>query len=121
MEWHRVADKSMRGDEIGELNLPVKRIDIIPVLIELVLTNRGDDVANFQSRFCRRHFRLHARHINAGRFACLSRIFAQVRIARWEKTESDGRKTAVVLRVGVLEKMRDDRRRNRVDGLSTTN
>ena len=59
--------------QIGELHLAVKRIDVIPILIDLVISNGDDDVADLQTRFGRRHFRFNAGHVNAGRFAGLLR------------------------------------------------
>ncbi len=79
--------------------------------------DRHDDVTDLHPGFLGRHVRLDIRHVNAARFTGLPGEFAQLWITRWEKGKTDRRKSAVLLALGFLQKMGDDRRRNRIDEL----
>src|SRR5262249_38980840 len=85
LKWNDVAGVGMRADEIRELDLAVERIDIVSVLIDLVIANGGDNVADLHPGFRRGHIRLDAGDINAARFAGLAGKLSQLRISRWEK------------------------------------
>src|SRR6202022_1622956 len=106
-----------RADQIREIDFAIKWIDIVPVLVDLVISDRHDNVANPHTCFFCRHVWLDIRDINAARFACLPGEFAQLRITRWKEGKPDRRKSAVILALGFLQKMGDDRRRNSVDEL----
>ena len=75
----------MRADQIGKVDLAIKWIDIVPVLVDFVIADGRDDVADLHPGFHCRHVRLDAGHVNPGRFACLPRIFPQLRVACWKK------------------------------------
>ena len=51
LERHGIARIRVRGDQIRELDFPVKRIDVVSVLIDVIVTDRGHDVANLQTAF----------------------------------------------------------------------
>ena len=68
LERHRVAGKGARGQEISELDLAVKWIDVVSVLVELDFADCRDDIAVLQARFLGRAVRAQRRDVNAAGF-----------------------------------------------------
>ena len=66
-----VARVGMRADQIRKINLPVKRIHVVAVLIDLVIADSQHNID--------------VGDINAPGFAGLSGVFAQLGIARRKK------------------------------------
>src|SRR5262249_38296754 len=116
LKWENVACVGMRADQICEIDLAVKWIDIVAIFVDLVIPDRFHDVANLYSGFLGWHVRLDARYINAA-FTGLAREFAQLWVLGWEKRKPDPWKSAIILALGFFQKMRNDRRRDRVDEL----
>src|SRR5580704_19035755 len=112
-----VAGVGMRADQIREFDLAIKWIDKIAVLIDLVISDGSHNVARLDPGFRRRHVRLDIRDVNAASFTRLPGVLAQLRIARWENRKTDCWKSAVLLALGFLEEVRDDRGRDCVDEL----
>ena len=111
--------KSARCDQVRKLDFPIERIDVVSILIDLVVPEADNNIADFQTGFGCRHVRFDACHVDAGGFAGLPGEIAQLRITRGEKTESRGGETAVMLRLRVFQEMRDNRSRYRVEDLSS--
>src|SRR5437588_3575670 len=116
-DGERIADIAPRGNQIREFNLAVERIDVVSVLIDLVVPDRHDNISDLQSGFCSRRVRLDARHVDAGGLAGLSRETPELRIARREKTKAGRGKAAIVLRLRVFQKVRDDGGGDRIENL----
>src|SRR5207253_3722859 len=119
LKRQHVSRVRMRADQIGKFNLTVEWIDIVAVWIDLVISDRHDNVTYLHSGFHRRHVGLNASHISTARFAGLARIFTQLRVARRKERKTNCGKTAITLALRFLQKMGDNRRRNRVDELRT--
>ena len=82
---NNVSGISVSGEQIGKVDFAVKRIDVVAILIDLIVCDRCHNVADLQATFHGRHVWLDIRDVNPGGFACLARIFSQLRIARWKK------------------------------------
>ena len=119
LEMHRqgVARERLGRDQVRKLNLAVERVDVVSVLIDLAVAYSEHDVAHLQPRFRGRRIRIDARHIHPRGFARLLRELPQLRIAGREKSETGRGKTLVRLLLRVLQEVRDDRRRDRIDHL----
>src|SRR2546428_12525667 len=88
LKLHRVADECMRTNEIGELNFAVEWIDVITHLIQFILADGDDHIADAQARFCCGHVWLNIRHGNTPRLSSLSGKLAKLRLSGREETHS---------------------------------
>jgi hypothetical protein len=84
VERNNIAGVRVRCQQIRELDLAVQRIHVVAVLINVVISDRGDDVALLQSRLIRRRTRFNIGYVNAA-LAFFSRELAQRRIPRRKK------------------------------------
>ena len=75
----------MSGQQICKFDFAVEGIDIVSILIDLVVRDRCDNVADLQARFHRWRVRFDIGHVNAAGFARFSGKLAQFRITRRKK------------------------------------
>ena len=80
-----IAHELPGRNQIAELELSVKRIDIVSVLVDLVVAHRSDNVSRLHSRFGRGQPGFDTRDVNPAGFARLAGVAAQLWIAGREK------------------------------------
>ena len=85
MERDNVAGVCVRCKQVCEFDLSIKRIDVVAVLVDFIVPDRCDDVANLESSFHCRRARFHIGNVNAAGFAFSCGELTQLRIARWKK------------------------------------
>ena len=83
-----------------------------------MIADRQNNIANLHPGLHRRHVWFDIGDVNAASLARLAGEFSQLRIARWKKRKTDGRKTTIMFALRFLQEMCNDRRRDRVDELS---
>ena len=84
VERNNIAGVRVRCQQIRELDLAVKRIHVVAVLINVVISDRGHDVAHLQSCLICRRARLDIGYVNAA-LAFFIRELAQRGIPRRKK------------------------------------
>ena len=114
-----IAGVSVGSEQICKFDLPVKWIDIVAVLVDLVVRNRCHDVTYLQPGFHCGRIRLYFRNVNPASFSCFSGELAQFRIACGKKRKTRRRKTAIILALSFFQKVRDDRCGDGVEQLRT--
>src|SRR5207249_8099357 len=105
----------MRSNQVSVFDFSVKRIDIVAVLIDLVITDVRYNVAYLQACLRSRHVRFDTRYVNSRWFASFAGEASQLGIAHRKKRKTDGRETAIMLALHILQKMCDDGRGNGVE------
>src|SRR5205823_8587593 len=100
-----------------EFDLTVEWIDVVPVLIDLIVSDADHDVAHRKARFRCRRAGINAGHVDPSGLAALVRKLSQLRIARWEESEARRGKTFVRLLLRILQEVRDNRSVNGVHHL----
>src|SRR5581483_479380 len=102
-KWHDITGVSVRGEQVGELDFAVERVDVVSVLIDFIVRDRSHDVADLESGFHCWRARLDVGDINSSRvLALFSRKLTQRRITCGEEREASGRKSTIILGFGVL-------------------
>ena len=76
LKWNSFPGISPHGEQDGEVNFLVKRIDIISVLIEFRIANCGNDITNLQASLLDRRARLDASHVNSAAISIFARVLS---------------------------------------------
>src|SRR6185503_17088459 len=116
LERNDVAGVRVRCQQIRELDFAIKRIDVVAVLINVVIPDRGHDVALLQSCLICRGACLDISYVNAA-LALFRRELAQRGVPRREKCETGRWETTIILTFRFSQEMRDDRRRDSIEQL----
>src|SRR5947208_10950709 len=109
LKWDRIAGKSANAEQICKFDLAIEGIDIVPVLIDFVVSNSGENITNLQAGLHSRRIRLNTCDINARRLSGLAGVISQLRVAAWGKGKATRWETAIVLGVSLLQELRNAR------------
>ena len=96
LKWNSFPGISPHGEQVGEVNFLVKRIDIISVLIEFRVADCANDITNMQASLLDRCARLDASYVNPAASSTFARVLSELRIAGRKVTETNRRKALVV-------------------------
>src|SRR3954449_2931755 len=107
-----IAGIGASSQDVCKLKLLIDRVDVVAVLIDIKVTDGGNNVTLLQPGFLRCSARLNSSHINSSAIPAFACILAQLRITRWKIIETNCGKPAILLLGRVLEKMRDNRSRD---------
>src|SRR5205814_4823993 len=114
---NNIARIGVSSKQVREFDLAVEWIDVVTVLINLAVCDRGHDVADLESSLHCRRIRFHICNVNAVALALFSGELSQFGISRWEKRKTGRREPTIVLALSFFQKMGDDGRGDGVEQL----
>src|SRR5271166_4855323 len=100
--------------------LAIDWVEVIPVRVDLFISNGDENVTLFDTGFCGRPVLVHLIDVNAAIGILELHIFAKLRIAGGGESNAGSRKALVGLVLGLYKKMLDDRTGDSVDSLRST-
>src|SRR5271165_3635210 len=97
--------------------LAIDRVEVIPVRVDLLISNGDENVTLFESGFCGGPVLVHLIDVNTAIGILELHIFAKLGIAGGGEPNAGSRKALVGLVLGFYKKMLDDRTGDGVNSL----